>query len=581
MGYLKNIRIQGAAESNATLLSLHIRHWFFAVLIIALEIFLLNYFKNGFPSIHAEYNFRQYLDKYGYCQFWLAVHSLHFFKIALYALVLSLTLMVSGQSQKSSFYVVISEYQVELRTAALNLISFGALIAMLILVNNPKALIARPYSLVALAFTASPVLWLIYFGSVVNFLVPFKSFCQWILKNRVLATFVIVATVLTVHHELIEGVINFWSNLLLQPTIDFALSITSAMGLDTQLIPNGNHGPLLDTGRFLVEILPECSGYEGMALMIALLGAYCFLQRDQLRIYRALLIIPLASLTMFFLNGVRIAILIAIGHFYSPQLAIDGFHVVGGWLNVLIVFIASLIALNSITYFLKNPQLPKIEGCRDLPFLLPLSVLITVGLFDKIFATNFDWMYPVPFFFTILIIFYKRVYLASLIEKTSFSAYIIGVSTFFLWIFLIPEDTSKSQVFFNEIAGAPLGVALFWLACRVLGATIIVPIAEELAFRGFALPNLEIWLVSLLEKFSILKLSAHNIRFTSTLLSLILTSILFGVLHSEFLAGTLAGIAYGIAYLSRRKLIDAVVAHVVTNGLLAIYVVSFGYWSYW
>ena len=110
---------------------------------------------------------------------------------------------------------------------------------------------------------------------------------------------------------------------------------------------------------------------------------------------------------------------------------------------------------------------------------------------------------------------------------------------------------------------------------------LIVPIAEELSFRGFALPHLRVWLNNLLNKNILFKLSTHYTAFISTTLSLALTSILFGMLHSDFLAGLLAGVGFGVAYFLRRKLIDAIVAHAVTNGLLSIYVTVFGYWSYW
>jgi len=42
-----------------------------------------------------------------------------------------------------------------------------------------------------------------------------------------------------------------------------------------------------------------------------------------------------------------------------------------------------------------------------------------------------------------------------------------------------------------------------------------------------------------------------------------------------------AGLFFGLAYLQRRQLMDAVMAHAVTNTLLALYVMFFGYWSYW
>ena len=415
----------------------------------------------------------------------------------------------------------------------------------------------------------------------VSILFPLKDLCVWAFKNRVLTIFILVITVLTIHQEWKETIVNFWSALLLQPTLDIALQVTKVMGLDAHLLPHGEHGPMFGTNRFVVEIWPGCSGYEGMALMIALLATYCFLQRDQLRINRALWIIPLASFTMFALNGIRIAVLIAIGHFYSPQLALDGFHVVGGWLNLLIVLVASLVTLNVFPYFLKNPLLPKIQRGEDLPFLLPLIVLMVVGLFDQIFNANFDWLYPIPILCSALVIFYYRSYLLRLIEKPSFTASAIGVLVFFLWIWLVPVDIAKSELFMSEISSAPLGIALLWLACRVIGAVLIVPIAEELAFRGFALPRLRVWLNNLLNKNILFKLPTHYTAFISATLSLALTSILFGMLHSDFLAGLLAGVGFGVAYFLRRKLIDAIVAHAVTNGLLSIYVTVFGYWSYW
>jgi membrane protease YdiL (CAAX protease family) len=43
----------------------------------------------------------------------------------------------------------------------------------------------------------------------------------------------------------------------------------------------------------------------------------------------------------------------------------------------------------------------------------------------------------------------------------------------------------------------------------------------------------------------------------------------------------LAGIAYALAYRRRGELSDAVMAHAVTNGLIAITVLTTGAWSLW
>ena len=577
---LKNMNTPDSAQIDISPIR---RVWQLLVsaVVIMVEWGLLKFYKNGLVPFSSEYSIRTYLDEYGGQQFWLATHIHYFFKELFCFLILMAMVWAASECRKPNFWHSIARNRVSIRLAILNLMSFGALLVMLMLVNDPRVLIHQPYSSASLIYIASPALWVLFMGSVTDILFPLKSLYEWAFKNRVLTIFILVITMLTIHQEWIEAIVNFWSDLLLQPTLDIALQVTQVMGLDAHLLPNGEHGPMFGTNRFVVEIWPACSGYEGMALMIALLATYCFLQRDHLRIKRALWIIPLASLAIFALNGIRIAVLIAIGHFYSPQLALDGFHVVGGWLNLLIVLVASLVTLNVFPYFLKNPLLPRVQKGEDLPFLLPLIVLMVAGLFDQIFNANFDWLYPIPILCSALAIIYYRSYLLKLIEKPSFTASVIGVLVFFIWIWLVPVDIAKSELFMSEISTAPLGFALFWLACRVIGAVLIVPIAEELAFRGFALPCLRVWLNNLLNKNILFKLSPHCMALIGTALSLALTSILFGMLHSDFLAGLLAGVGFGIAYLLRRKLIDAIVAHVVTNGLLAIYVIVFGYWSYW
>ena len=65
----------------------------------------------------------------------------------------------------------------------------------------------------------------------------------------------------------------------------------------------------------------------------------------------------------------------------------------------------------------------------------------------------------------------------------------------------------------------PVGLAVAWLIFRVPGSAVTVPIAEELAFRGYLLRRL------ISADFDRLSL----IRFTW--LSFFASSVLFGVLH--------------------------------------------------
>jgi membrane protease YdiL (CAAX protease family) len=53
------------------------------------------------------------------------------------------------------------------------------------------------------------------------------------------------------------------------------------------------------------------------------------------------------------------------------------------------------------------------------------------------------------------------------------------------------------------------------------------------------------------------------------------------MLHGRWLAGILAGMIYATAQYRRGQISDAIVAHAVTNGLLAAYVLGLGHWNFW
>src|SRR5262249_12825984 len=119
------------------------------------------------------------------------------------------------------------------------------------------------------------------------------------------------------------------------------------------------------------------------------------------------------------------------------------------------------------------------------------------------------------------------------------------------------------------IAGLSQSEAAVWIAFRVLGSVIVVPLVEEMTFRGY-----------LLRKLAGLDLQgADASRFTS--MSFLGCSIAFGLLHARLAAGVLAGMAYAVAFYRRGKLGDAIVAHATTNAVIALAVLLAGTWSLW
>ena len=114
----------------------------------------------------------------------------------------------------------------------------------------------------------------------------------------------------------------------------------------------------------------------------------------------------------------------------------------------------------------------------------------------------------------------------------------------------------------------PTWFATAWLIFRVIGSVITVPIAEELAFRGYALRRL-------------ISPDFDKVSLRFTWFSFLLSSILFGALHGRWVAGTVAGMFYAWAMYRRGKVGDAIIAHATTNALIAAHVLILGNWNYW
>jgi CAAX prenyl protease-like protein len=109
-----------------------------------------------------------------------------------------------------------------------------------------------------------------------------------------------------------------------------------------------------------------------------------------------------------------------------------------------------------------------------------------------------------------------------------------------------------------------------WITFRVAAAVITVPVAEELAFRGYLARRFISW-------------DFDHVSFTDlTALSIALSSVAFGLMHGQhWLVGILAGLAYAIALRWRGRMGDAIIAHAISNLLLAVWVLGFGDWAQW
>jgi len=143
---------------------------------------------------------------------------------------------------------------------------------------------------------------------------------------------------------------------------------------------------------------------------------------------------------------------------------------------------------------------------------------------------------------------------------------LLGAGVCAVWIAWVGGDGSALP---DALARLSPAERWTWIAIRVAGSSLVIPLVEELAFRGFLLP----WLVS--PEFE--RVSPHK----WTWLALILSSLAFGSLHQSWLMGTIAGLAFAAARLHRGQLGDAVLAHALCNAGISAAVLLRGRWGLW
>jgi exosortase E/protease (VPEID-CTERM system) len=330
---------------------------------------------------------------------------------------------------------------------------------------------------------------------------------------------------------------------------------------------------LVGTARFRVRIEPGCSGYEGIGLILVFLGGYLWIFRRTLRFPQAFLLLPLGTVIIWLTNALRIAGLVAIGSWGSEAVALGGFHSQAGWLAFNAVGLGLVFMARRSHLFTVDVQ-PRNESGFASPtaaYLVPMLAIVATTMVTGAFTCGFDFLYPlrVPVALTVLWI-YRRQY-ADLHRTWSWGAVLIGVVVFALWMTLetLHADSRSGTVLLDGLRGLPKGWAIVWLIFRVAGSVLTVPLAEELAFRGYLVRRLQ----------SVNFLSVPPGHFTP--LALLVSSILFGALHGRWLAGTVAGLLYAFAVRRRGNLTDAVVAHATTNALIAAHVLITGSWSLW
>ena len=328
---------------------------------------------------------------------------------------------------------------------------------------------------------------------------------------------------------------------------------------------------LLGVGNFQVLILKECSGYEGVGLVVAFLALYCGLMRRDLRFPNALLLFPIAITAVWLLNSLRIALLLSIGRHVSSDIALNGFHSQAGWIGFLFVGIGLTAVSSRLAFFSRRAaRAPRVAADPNdrllLALLVPFIALMATSIVASLFAPHDEWVYPLKVVAVAGALWCFRDVYARFASAVSPVSIAVGIAVGVMWIATEPASDSGSELA-TWLATLPAWVAATWLACRALGAIVLVPLAEELAFRGYVqrlLIGRDFWRIA---------------PGQFTWLSFIATSVLFGLMHQRMGAAALAGAVYALMLYRTGRLSDAIAAHMASNAVIVGWVILAREWS--
>jgi exosortase E/protease (VPEID-CTERM system) len=262
--------------------------------------------------------------------------------------------------------------------------------------------------------------------------------------------------------------------------------------------------------------------------------------------------------------------LVLIGDAGYEKIATVGFHSQAGWIAFnLAAFGVAFVAKRS-TWLNRTAHEPEVAAHdATAAYLLPLLAILAAGMLAHAVSAGFDFLYPLRIVCAVAALWAFRRSYAHLNWGFSWRGVLVGVAIFGVWAAFaqllttpaaMPDDLAR-------LAGAERAA---WIGCRAAAAIITVPIAEELAYRGF--------LMRRIAGAQFDSIPFHSVRWPAIAIS----AVVFGITHGSFwFPGIVAGLAYGAIAVKTGKIGESVAAHATTNTLVAIQVLLLGQWQLW
>jgi uncharacterized protein len=214
----------------------------------------------------------------------------------------------------------------------------------------------------------------------------------------------------------------------------------------------------------------------------------------------------------------------------------------------------------------------------EVGYIAPFAAFVGIMAVERLLGLPLVWSYGLRLaMVSTLLVLFSRPYI-SFLPSAPLASIGIGIAVFLVWIG--PDVLFGYRHFWlfeNSVLGsATTNIApelkhnLLFLIIRILGTAVIVPLVEELFWRAWLMR----WLIN--NDFLSVPLGKYVPSAFWTV------AILFASEHGSYWeVGLAAGVIYNWWLVRTRNLADCILAHGITNAILAGYVILAGQWQYW
>ena len=217
----------------------------------------------------------------------------------------------------------------------------------------------------------------------------------------------------------------------------------------------------------------------------------------------------------------------------------------------------------------------KMQSSPILARVIPFAAFALLTLLQgRLGETSQYWIYALKTVIGAWLLWIVYPYVKEMRWKLSWEAVVVGVTVFAVWVGLdgyYPMLADRNEGGFdpNQTYGAGSALALTFIAVRILGSSLVVPMLEEVFYRSFLYRDII--------KPDFIKIPLGRFEWKA----FIFAGIVFGMGHYEWLPGILCAFAYQGLVCRKDRLGDAISAHAITNFLLGLWVITRGAYHFW